>query len=140
MAHNLSKIETLLCEYNYFRECIILDIHLRDFGTTVEVLMNNIWDEKQLLRPNIAVVSPVRITFTACQEFLLANSLNSAMLQDMAKLNWGINEIASLHVEDALNYTSRYSALPQRFLHALFVWEGERRIDIICRDIAVTEE
>jgi hypothetical protein len=132
------QIEKLLDSYHSLSECVIETISLSDYGTTVEVVFNYIWDEEGNVRGDLERPKELVLRFRIVQEFHLANALNAYMCEFPREINWGLNEIsrAALLSDDSLN---RYGSLPIPFQHMVFYWEGERRLDIIFSELEILQ-
>ena len=46
-------------------------------------------------------------------------------------MNWGMNEIALIRLEDDENMLAPYRDLPLEHHHVAVLWEDDRRIDIV---------
>ena len=120
-------IEKFLTEHHVFGECIIEEFRLIEYGTTFEVAINYIWDVTGELRPNIDVPEIIVLRLRSVQELHINNALTQEMLRHPEDINWGLNEIAGIKlVSDTVEADSEHS-----FIHLAFVWEGDRRIDVI---------
>ena len=138
MSINLNKIEEELTNYNHFEECVIDEIRFSEFGTTINILIDNIWDENNKLRKNLSEKSNIQISFSIVQEFTLHNAMNTLMINEINRLDSGINVISMIKIEDAKNYTSIYSDIPVNFIMSI-LWEGGWRIDIVFRYCSITK-
>ena len=128
-------IEKFLIEHRGFAECIIEEFLLTDYGTTFEVAINYIWDATGELRPNIDESQRIVLRFRLVQELHINNSLTEQMLRHPENINWGLNEIARIkHVGNKVEAGSEHS-----FIHLVFVWEGDRRIDVVFVEFEVLE-
>ena len=57
------------------------------------------------------------------------------MFRHPENINWGFNEIARIkHVGNKVEADSEHS-----FIHLAFVWEGDRRIDVVFVEFEVLE-
>lgn len=127
----MSEFSDILRIYNNFDECVILDVALRDYQTTLELSINNIWETPETIRANLDEVDMVVVTFKLVQEIHVSNDLNSSKLLEPERMDWGMNAIALFRLEDDHVLLDRYKDLPVRFHHMAILWESERRIDIV---------
>ena len=63
----------------------------------------------------------------------MSNALNSKMLRNPESINWGLNEVALVKVVDDRLQIYEHSPVP--LTHLAFLWEGERRIDVIFSEL-----
>jgi hypothetical protein len=127
------NIEKFLIEHRGFAECIIEEFLLTDYGTTFEVAINYIWDTTGELRSNIDEPQTIVLRFRLVQELRINNALTEQMLRHPQDINWGLNEIAGIKiVSNAVEAGSEHS-----FIHLAFVWEGDRRIEVIFSEFEV---
>jgi hypothetical protein len=129
----------LLQKYNNFDECVILEVRLRDYQTTLELFINHIWDDEGNIRPNIDELRVVVVRFQLVQEVLIRNNLNSAKLLEPERMNWGMNAIALIRIEEQESKLASYRGLPVSFHHAAIMWENERRIDVVFAHLEIEE-
>jgi hypothetical protein len=133
----MSEFSDLLGIYNHFDECIIMDVALRDYQTTLELYINNIWEKPGTTRANIDDLDLVVVTFKLVQEIHIRNALNSAILMEPEHMSWGMNAIALIGIEDDHVLLDRYKDLPVRFHHAAIQWEDDRRIDVVFANLDI---
>ena len=128
-------IQKFLIEHKGFAECIIEEFRLTDYGTTFEVALNYIWDATGQLRSNIDEPQRIVLRFRLFQELKINNSLNEQMLRHPEDINWGLNEIACIKlVGDKVEAGAEHS-----FIQLAFVWEGNRRIDVVFLEFEVID-
>jgi len=128
---NREQIEAFLREHKGFSECIIEELALKDYGTTLEVRFNYVWSDSGDIRANLNEPFNIVLKFRLVEELHIKNSLSYSMLTKPKSINWGLNEIALLKVvgdSDALPTSESSGTL---FTHLVFLWEGDRRIDVI---------
>jgi hypothetical protein len=125
------EIKVFLEEQREFSECIIEELALKNYGTTFEVVFNYIWNDSGELRANLDEPQGISLRFRLLQELRINNSLTSSMLRNPESINWGINEVALVKVMNDSNafQTSEISQVP--LIHVAFLWEGDRRIDVL---------
>ena len=134
-VHDLRRF---LKEHGNFTECIIEELALSDYGTTFTVSMSCGWVQRSRMQQNES--SPptyICLSFHLVQELHFRNGLNAAMLTSPESLNWGLNEVSVVQVveEDPILWPSPQQE--KRFLRVAFLWEGERRIDVVFSDLDV---
>lgn len=125
------EIEEFLKTHKGFSECIIDELSLKDYATTLEVVFNYIWTDTGEVRADLDEPKPVGLRFRQVQELRITNALNSSMLDHPELINWGYNEVALVKVasESDVLHTSQTSV--NGFTHVAFLWEGDRRIDVV---------
>lgn len=127
----------LLQKYNNFDECIILEVRLRDYQTTLELLINYIWDDQGNIRPNLDDLDLVVVRFQLVQEIHISNDLNSAKLIEPERMNWGMNAISLIRIKDQESKLAPYRGLPVSFHHAAISWESARRIEVVFAQLQI---
>lgn len=137
-AKSKVEIKELLESYHNLSECVIEQINWTDFGTTVEVVFDYIWTDDGRIRPDLEHPENVTLKFRLVQEFRMHNALNAAMCAHPEEMGWGLNEIAVARVND--DVYDQYRFLPVPFNHVAFLWEDERRIDIIFSELEVSRQ
>ena len=126
-------IERFLIEHRGFAECIIEKFLLTDYGTTFEVAINYIWDAVGKVRSKIDESQVILLRFRSVQELHINNALTQQMLRHPQEIDWGLNEIARLVlVSDTVDAGAEHLSL-----HLAFIWEGDRRIDVIFSELEV---
>ena len=129
----VKNIEKFLIEHRGFEECIIEEFHLTDYGTTFEVAINYIWDATGQLRANLDEPQTIVLRFRLVQVLHIDNAFTQQMLRYPGEINWGLNEIARIKlVNDPVEVGSERS-----FIHLRFVWEGDRKIDVVFLEFEV---
>jgi hypothetical protein len=127
-----NDIRLFLKAHGSFSECIIEQIKLSDYGTTLEVTLTCNWAEgSQTRKAKNSGPTNMSLSFRLVQELRVSNGLNVAMLNNPESLNWGLNEVSAVQVvdEDPLFWPRPFEY--RRFSHVVFLWEGERRIDVV---------
>lgn len=88
------------------------------------------------MRLNLNERNDIILRFHLVQELQMFNALTASMLEDPKSINWGLNEVALLKViEDGASKPDKTSAMP--FNRLAFLWEGERRIEILFVELEV---
>ncbi len=128
---DLATMQEWLRDHNHFSECIIEEMRLNDYGTTLELLLNYIWANGRTLRSKLDEPELITLRFSLVQEIHIINALTPAMVAGPEQLNWGINEVALVEI-NADGLATQYNALPKPFYRCTFKWEGmQRRIDLV---------
>ncbi len=133
---NRHEIESFLGLYNNFEECIIEDLFFKSYGTILTVCLDIIWTEDRQIRQNLEEKELICFSFLNLQEFKLYNDLNEKMIEEPEAINWGINEIALVKL-DSDYYISN---LPKHFYKIFFIWESNRKIEIVFSEIEVQKQ
>lgn len=125
------RISRVLEEYNNLSECILLECNLKNYGMTVELVFNYIWEDNGTVRSNLKSQEILVLTFHIVQELHIRNVLSDIVCINQEEINWGINEIALVKIENDQNFLCPYQSLSIPFNHIVIFWEDERRIDIV---------
>jgi hypothetical protein len=123
MVNNrIDKISTSLKGYNFFQECIIEEVIFKDYLTTLEISLNNIWTNEGTIRNDLDKEKDiVLLRFKGLDSFQVRNYLTSGLKTNLDKINWGFNEISIVKVENA----------SEGFIKFSFLWESNRTIELI---------
>lgn len=117
----LHEIRALLHAHREFSECILCSMRFADFGTTLELGIDYIWQPDGSVRPDDAPRLLVVLRFLLVEEARIANTLRPIHLQEPTMLNWGFAEIARVEAgEDRASVISG-----ERPLHRVTVWREE---------------
>jgi hypothetical protein len=138
---NKEEISLLLSKYKNLQECILLRIEWLDYFKTVEITINNVWDGEGRIRKDLEHEEPIVLRFRLVQEFLFNAGLNEAMSLDPDKINWGINEIAFIKMNENSPLVKKYESLPIEYSHTMIEWEKgiNRRIDVVSAELEIIE-
>jgi len=128
---NREQIEAFLREHKGFSECIIEEFIFKDYGTTLEVRLNYVWSDWGDIRANLNEPRNIILKFRLVEDLHIKNSLSHSMLTEPESINWGLNEIALLKVVGDTNALQTPEPSEPLFTHVVFLWEGDRRIDIV---------
>jgi hypothetical protein len=131
------EIEACLKQHKNFSECIIEELALKDFGTTLDVIFNYIWTDSGELRPDLDKPTNIGLRFRVVQELHINNSLNSSILEHPESIDWGLNEVALVQVVKDDSALRACEDLPAPLNHVEFLWEGERRMDVVFSELEV---
>jgi hypothetical protein len=139
---NIQSIQERLGELNYLGECVLREVRLLYYQTTLELVFNNIWTPERTVRSNLEEEERVTLRFHLVQEVRVRNELNASQLSDPELMNWGLNEISQVQIQDDPRFLAHYSGLPIGFHHAAVLWEGSRkestrRIDIVFSQVEI---
>ena len=66
-------IERLFHNHKEFSECIIEELALKDYGTTLDVVFNYIWTDSGELRPDLNEPNDIILRFQLVQELQICN-------------------------------------------------------------------
>jgi hypothetical protein len=132
-------IARILDGYHGLSECVIESVLLKDYGTTVEIGFDYIWDDEGNVRKDLDRVKELTLRFRIVQVFHMENALNASMSRHPENINWGLNEVALVRVvsDDSL---PAYAALSVPFNRVDLLWEDERRITLIFSELEVLQK
>lgn len=133
-------IDLLLKKYNNFEECTIKSISISDYGLKVEIVVDYIWENKNGIKEIGPNKNLVLMKFTGVQELLIRNNFNDDMINYPTELNWGINEFSLVKLENNPDILAKYQNSMYNFKHLAFLWEDERRIDIVFINLEITNK
>lgn len=135
----MENIKSLLESHRNLQECVLLDIRWLHFGTTIELIFDYVWDESGKIRADLNQKEPVIVRLKLVQELHLNNALNESMILEPYQINWGINEVAAVRLEENQNMLKPYNKLPKPFHHIAVLWErgNVRRIDVVFSEMEI---
>ena len=134
-------MENLLTKYNHFEDCILLDVRWKQWGYSLELVFNYIWNEKGVIRGNLDIAEErVVVRFSAVQEFLVRNQWNDSLLTEPDLMNWGSGEVSLIRLENSESLLEKYGSRPVPFYHAAILWESERRMDVVFSELEIIIE
>ena len=136
----VTQMIKILEQYHQLAECILLEINWTHYGTTAELAFNYVWTDEGKIRSHLEQEERLVLKFKWVQEFHIKNALNNAMLAQPERINWGLNEIAFVKIEENEAFLKNYRFLSIPFHHAAILWEDERRIDIVFGDLEVESQ
>jgi hypothetical protein len=137
MKNDSRNISELLEKYHNFDECVLVDIDWRDYGLTVDLAFNYIWQENGTIRANLDAEEIVILRFKLVQELHVIGALNEAKITQPEAVDWGINTVALVKMEEKEEFLNKYRNFSIPFHHVAVRWEYERRIDIVFSDLEV---
>ena len=132
----ISIVEELKA-YRNFAECILLEINWKNYMTTVELVFNYVWDKLGKIRHDVDCIQRVTLSCNLVQEIHFKGGLNPSMCSEPTQINWGINEVALVRLQEQEDFLHPYHALPVPFHHLSVTWEFDRRIDIIFSNLDI---
>jgi hypothetical protein len=118
-----------LNRYNNFAECLLLDYWSENLCRDVVVLISNIWSGPGNLRHDLDDLAPLRLLFRQCTHFEVENAFTPSVVLHPEKVNWGINEFATIASTELGDGTLKVD----------FIWESRRTIRISCARVEVEE-
>lgn len=129
MSQILTKIEEIelyLESVWHFGECLLIAFSSCKFGYSVEFQLNQIWADRDVLRPDLDDrIDLVRLCFCGVQRLEFIGGLNSYMLQHPEYINWGLTEVSWVQVEPSSAGENEAALMKISFL-----WESQRRIEV----------
>jgi len=135
----MNGLKDTLRKYNDFSECIITDMRLLDFQTTVELALDYVWDDNKGMISDYENFKKITLIFYLVREIHLKNGLNDSQLMHPHLMNWSMNEIALIEIRDDGEIMEPYVKSPVKLHRAAVLWESDRRIDIVFSELAVIE-
>lgn len=94
----LSEIQPVLHAYRDFLECIVERIEWADFGTTVTIAFDYIWNADGSVRPDNEQRLLVSLTLHRVEEFEVSNKIPPAVLEEPSELGWSFSEVARAQI------------------------------------------
>jgi len=133
----MGEIKNLLKIYKNFEKCLLVSIKWLEFGKTIELIFDYIWDDEGNLRNNLDKEEFIVLRFKLVQEFHFKSGLNSSMVLEPEQINWGINEISCIRLVENSDILKQYDSLPKQSYHVEIMWEGDRHIDVIFSEMEI---
>ncbi len=123
---DITKVKKLLKSYNDFQECIIEELVFKEQLTIMIVSIINIWTNTGQIRSDIDTRKEiVKLQFNGLKSLSITNDLNIKNDAYKERINWSYNEFALIEVGQEIKSQLKIS----------FVWESNRRIEVICDSI-----
>jgi|SRR5438094_5717659 len=125
--------------YHNFAECVIEEVIWKERELALEMLLTYVWTDDGLIsytagtQPRLA-----RLRFWLVQEISIRNALNTSMVAHPEKVNWGASEIARFSVDADSEFLQPYHDFARAFFHGEFLWEWDRRIDLVFAELSVS--
>lgn len=130
------SIDLFFARWDHFPECIVRGIQVDNHYTEVEIAVDYVWDANGGILETPLIV-PLR--FQVVQAFSIVNALNKWQVEAMERLDWGFDEFALIRISGhELTPVHPYSA-SGTYTRAEFVWEGDRRIEIVFKRLTVPD-
>lgn len=136
MRANPEDIVDQLKRLKNLEECVLLEVVWHNYALDVDLVFDYIWDEKGNIRKDLDTPKRLVLSFYLVQEFHFQANLNDSMCLEPERINWGINEVALVKLNDTPDFLHRYTGLSIPIHHIEVVWEDERRISIIFNRMA----
>ncbi len=97
----LPVLRAELHAYRDFEECVVVGVQWLNWGASLSIDIDFVWQEDGTIRTQYADRRIVSIRFCGVSELHVINELSDSVMQKEASLGWGFGEIACLRVEDA---------------------------------------
>lgn len=131
-------IRNALARHRNFEECLLTDVRWVDFGMTIDLCVNYIWDGSGVRARISEDPHPIVLRARKVQELNVRNSITSAIAREPDRVNWGISEFAQIVLLGDSPAARRYSDVGDGVYHHLVVeWEGARRIDVVMASLEI---
>lgn len=130
----LREVAEELRRLRHLGEWLLHDVRWLHFGTSVELLFNNVFDSSGAVRAD-ALESPrlIAIRMRGVQIFNLSNGLSPAMLDEPERIDWGVSEVARVQAWNC--------DLPSRSgVRLEVIWDGPRNLEVIAAGIQIVAE
>lgn len=128
---SLNELSTLRAQahaYRDFEECVVVGLQWLDWGTSLSVHLDFVWQDDGSVRPQDANRRIVSIRFSGVSEFRVVNDLTDEMVGETPLLKWGFGEIACLQLERGAPGRTRLTLPSYR---ALFRREGYTWFEVV---------
>ena len=135
---DILEIQATLHAYRDFSECIVTGIVLENFGTTVKVLLDYIWNADGTVKGESDESIEVTLTFRLLQDLDIRNRLGPENLVDPSSINWSHSEVALVEVR-ADERSQVYDSADIPFFHCTLWWEQHPWIEIIAASLDFAE-
>lgn len=135
MLREINEIHKELKSYNFLQECILLEFQFLDFGTTILLRFNYIWDDNFNIRDDIDNNSKIiEIKYYLVQELHIHNYLSNAIINNPDLMNWGRNEISLISIFEDNKILEKYD---NNYLFSSINYEDKRSIEIIFKTFEI---
>ena len=125
LAQTTDEIKEMLSKYRFFGECIIEEFRWTNFGTSLVVVFNYIFDAQGRIRKNLSTPLLVAMQFDCMQRLYINNGIRDSLCQEIERINWGWAEVAGVDVDDHSPLLATYVGWTMRFHSVTFSWEGK---------------
>jgi len=131
----ITQIQAFLQKHFEFAECIIESIVFSKYATSVTICVNSIWDSSGNVREDLNRKRQIVVMeFQLVKTFTLINDWTTSMIEEPEAIGWGLNEIALVR-----SLPPESQSEPVDFVKVEFLWEGNRRIEVVFCGLDVTE-
>lgn len=131
-----SEMIKTIDRYKSFQECILTALEFKDGLTSVEFTIDFLYDVNGNFR---AAPEPqmIKLKLNQTQLFKFNGDLSKSQLERPDLINWGLNEVSIVKIKDSSPLLDMCSSSPG-FFHCEFLWESNRKIDVIFRSMEVS--
>jgi hypothetical protein len=139
IVDDFSSISSALEKYRFFQECLLQTARLAHFGTSLDLELGYVWDDKTDSDVVASTPRPVLVRLWGMQETTIVTDLPASVLDDPAQANWGLTEIAMMHVLPQSDLLAKHHDSGRPLYHLAVEWETHRRIDSIFAQLEVVD-
>lgn len=130
-----SAVGQILEQYRSFQECLLKELRLSQFGISLELDLEYIWDDNDPSRAALATTpKTVTLAFDLVHEVRIVSALPTAIRVEPARANWGLTEIGRIR---SISPSESDRAVSASANHVVVEWEGDRRIDVVFERLRV---
>ncbi len=127
-VNELAALRAQVHAYRDFEECVVVGVEWLDWGTSLNVDIDFVWQDDGSVRSTGVSRRIVSIRFLGVSDLHLVNDLVDGMVGGSASVNWGHGEIACLRIEHAAPTRTRLTVPSYR---ALFRREGYSWFEVV---------
>lgn len=134
----LHELRALLHAYQDFTECIVDEILVRDYGTTVVLSIDYIWRTNGTARPDDEPKLIVELYMKLVSDLIIHNELRAETLRDPSTLNWGAAEISRVLIELVKPFDASFHTAQESYRLTVRREEGPW-IEVTFQDLIIGE-
>lgn len=131
MAHQHDAIEAILKRHHSFEECLLEEVRLSRFGTTLALEFAYIWSDDEADSVRASTTRRITIDCELVHEVQIVTALPPSILAEPERADWGLTEVALVRLQHDSELLEKHHGASIPLHHLLVEWEGDRRIDVI---------
>ncbi|GAB4097902.1 hypothetical protein [Sinomonas halotolerans] len=117
----VESLQKALDRFNGFSECLLAELRLVNYGYSIEIDLNLVFDDIGSVRSDVLEVSRIcTLRLDGVKSMILIGGLSDWMVSHPEDINWGLSEIAGIEVSAGEGIT------------VTVAWEGKREVKIEC--------
>jgi hypothetical protein len=127
-----ASIDEALARYRHFQECLLRELRMTEFGITLELDFEYIWDDEDATGATLAATSRlVTLALDLVQEVRVITAPPRAIVAEPERADWGLTEVALVRLMPSSDLLDKHHEADVPLHHLVVEWEGDRRVDVI---------